>query len=700
MSDQFTLSRRSTVKIMSDGSHSTPSHLEGDEIIMADEEEEHEYGYEDEEEEAEMKAEEKDDDENEEEKGQKAVNYIQNMLRQNDRAGSRRRSVDWVAMPKGQEEEEEQSKLAAKEESETLWFDKVPDITECCPTLVAYLEEEMGPEETQQYKQKACRAVLKYNQHSVSQWEMNKLILFLGTLNFGDDSTDSYRRTFRSAHSTGVQLLKFNNLGKVLDWGLDNKHAIVLMAIVMGWRGEFEILGNPNQPLEDVYVPDYGALDDAERMAEETGVGKCYGQLVVLGHKEYHVNRGKLEPRGERNAAFPLMRRTKANGIRKDKTIVTASSSKGSEGNRSPIQTYCVTMRVKPKKKEAQGKVVVTSYIPDEALDMYQLGRLAVKQNDFCFRGPLTSNERGQFCGPVSRYAARIMCERTPPFSTWICAAGFDNKKDIFLSEGAPKWKEEEGENEDDWDAVTTFGLRIWQPSVGKWVEVSVNGYMHEVRETDDACGARINNSLARLEHGSIVDLSGVQFIFQDFEHMKMNRPSEETLEMFMGDFNSMRLQCPVSLETIRYSHSIAESKMDWGEGEDSSEAAGVFPACGHIVTYSTEMAQGLLNCPLCRVQSKLKQLSIAYTPAVTHGEQPPSYIFNPCGCAASLECCEFWSGITIHHPPKPGQSEVALCPYCATVLDPEKPFTRMVTGHGVKIDKDGGVMASEEEKV
>eukprot|EP00519_Triparma_laevis_P003038 CAMPEP_0182498678 /NCGR_PEP_ID=MMETSP1321-20130603/6805_1 /TAXON_ID=91990 /ORGANISM="Bolidomonas sp., Strain RCC1657" /LENGTH=336 /DNA_ID=CAMNT_0024702763 /DNA_START=46 /DNA_END=1053 /DNA_ORIENTATION=+ len=336
-------------------------------------------------------------------------------------------------------------------------------------------------------------------------------------------------------------------------------------------------------------------------------------------------------------------------------------------------------MRVKPKKKEAQSKVVVTSYIPDQALDMFQLGRLAVKQNDFCFRGPLTSNERGQFCGPVSRYAARIMCERTPPYSTWICAAGFDNKKDIFLSEGAPKWKEEDGEGED-WDAVTTFGLRIWQPSVGKWVEVSVNGYMHEVRETDDVCGPRINNSLARLEHGSIVDLSGVQFIFQDFEHMKLNLPSEETLEMFMGDFNSMRLQCPVSLETIRYSHSIIESKVDWLENEDSSEAAGVFPACGHIVTYSTEMAEGLVNCPLCRVQSKLKQLSIAYTPAVTYGEQPPTHIFNPCGCAASLDCCEFWSEIKVHHPPTPGHTGVPLCPYCAEVLDAEKPFSRMVT--------------------
>ena len=71
-----------------DGSISRPSHLEGEEVVMADEEEEHEdeiYH------EAEMKGEEKDDNEEEEDKGQKAVNYIQNMLRRNDQVGSRRR---------------------------------------------------------------------------------------------------------------------------------------------------------------------------------------------------------------------------------------------------------------------------------------------------------------------------------------------------------------------------------------------------------------------------------------------------------------------------------------------------------------------------------------------------------------------------------------------------------------------------------
>ena len=99
------------------------------------------------------------------------------------------------------------------------------------------------------------------------------------------------------------------------------------------------------------------------------------------------------------------------------------------------------------------------------------------------------------------------MCERTPPFRAWICAAGFDSKRDIFLSEGAPKWRGKDGEDGEGWDAVTTFGLRLWQPSVGNWVEVSVNGYMHEIRPSDHVGGQKIGSSMARLEHGSIIDL-------------------------------------------------------------------------------------------------------------------------------------------------------------------------------------------------
>ena len=64
---------------------------------------------------------------------------------------------------------------------------------------------------------------------------------------------------------------------------------------------------------------------------------------------------------------------------------------------------------------------------------------------------------------PLSRYACRIVCSRLPPFEVHIFAAGFNGERNIFLSETAPKWQEAET----GWDALTTFGVRIWKPEVG-----------------------------------------------------------------------------------------------------------------------------------------------------------------------------------------------------------------------------------------
>ena len=199
-----------------------------------------------------------------------------------------------------------------------------------------------------------------------------------------------------------------------------------------------------------------------------------------------------------------LSRREEANGIRKDRVVVSE------EGDvlKTELCTHTTTMRVmEPSRADRpppKPKVVVTEYIPDAAADMYQLGRLQVRQNDFVVKGPLTKNDRGQFCGPISRYAARVMCSRLPPYEAFVCAAGFDSKRDIFLSEVAPKWKVEgeSDESGDAWDAVTTFGMRVWQPSEKKWVEVSVNGFMHEVRIHDDVGGERIGTDKCKLEHG------------------------------------------------------------------------------------------------------------------------------------------------------------------------------------------------------
>jgi len=86
---------------------------------------------------------------------------------------------------------------------------------------------------------------------------LNQVILFFGSLGFPDSEADSYRRTLRMAHATGLHLLKMNAISKVYDYGIDSDHAVVLFGVIRAWKGEFKIVGNPN-PLESHYIPDYG----------------------------------------------------------------------------------------------------------------------------------------------------------------------------------------------------------------------------------------------------------------------------------------------------------------------------------------------------------------------------------------------------------------------------------------------------------
>lgn len=105
---------------------------------------------------------------------------------------------------------------------------------------------------------------------------------------------------------------------------------------------------------------------------------------------------------------------------------------------------------------------------------------------------------------------------------------------------------------------------------------------------------------------------------------------------------------------------STGESDSDDDESDASSDAleewtAGVFPGCGHIVTFSADMQRGLQACPLCRDESQLQMLSISYEPAITNADTSPSHVFNPCGCAASLSCVKYWADLKMPHNAHPG---------------------------------------------
>jgi hypothetical protein len=48
---------------------------------------------------------------------------------------------------------------------------------------------------------------------------------------------------------------------------------------------------------------------------------------------------------------------------------------------------------------------------------------------DYVVKGPLHNDIYGNMCGPVSRLACRIECERLPPYRCFIYAGGFNRKK-------------------------------------------------------------------------------------------------------------------------------------------------------------------------------------------------------------------------------------------------------------------------------
>ena len=76
-----------------------------------------------------------------------------------------------------------------------------------------------------------------------------------------------------------------------------------------------------------------------------------------------------------------------------------------------------------------RGDVVHIACAADRDRDMYQLGRMHSAENDFAVRGPLhQSMPSGKVCGPVSRYAMRLLVDRDPPNRCRIFTGGFNER--------------------------------------------------------------------------------------------------------------------------------------------------------------------------------------------------------------------------------------------------------------------------------
>ncbi|KAM9420758.1 E3 ubiquitin-protein ligase pellino homolog 2-like isoform 1-T1 [Salvelinus alpinus] len=432
-------------------------------------------------------------------------------------------------------------------------------------------------------------------------------------------------------------------------------------------------MNSPNQDEDDVPVKD----------------PVKYGELVILGYN------GSLPSgdRARRKSRFALYRRTKANGV-KPSTVHILNTPHDSKAVHSRGQ-HSISFTL------SRNQTVVVEYCHDNDTDMFQIGRSTECPIDFVVMD--TSGE-GKECedpsvapSTISRFACRVVCERNPPYTARIYAAGFDSSKNIFLGEKATKWKNPDGHM----DGLTTNGVLVMHPEgfpednrQGLWREISVCGDVYALRETRSgpSRGKLAEGESSALRDGSLVDLCGATLLWRTGEGL-LHAPTLRHLEALRQELNAARPQCPVGLSTLAFpsmprSHSFpflpsleerqpwvyltcghVHGRHDWGQRPERREAGGG-EGEGGISTVRRE-------CPLCRSVGPYVPLWLGCEPAVYVDAGAPTYAFVPCGHVCSERTAKYWADTPLPHGTHAFRP---TCPFCSAPLSSTpQGWTRLI---------------------
>ncbi|CAN0314739.1 unnamed protein product, partial [Lampetra planeri] len=301
-----------------------------------------------------------------------------------------------------------------------------------------------------------------------------------------------------------------------------------------------------------------------EPAATSRGDAVKYGELIVLGYN------GSLPDgdRGRRKSRFALHRRAKANGVQPSSSHITTA-----------IQE-CKAVSSKEQHSISYGlsrsHVVVVEYVHDPDQDMYLVGRSGEAPVDFVVMDTAPRKSPGGGGGDggsstgsgdsptaqstISRFACRILCERSPPHRARVYAAGFDSSNNIFLGERATKWRDADGSM----DGLTTNGVLVMHPrgggggggggggelselvQPGVWREVSVGGKVYTLRETRSAQhrGCLVETESNELQDGSLVDLCGATLLWRTAEGLRRS-PTVRHIELLRQELNAARPAVP-----------------------------------------------------------------------------------------------------------------------------------------------------------
>ncbi|XP_004065722.1 E3 ubiquitin-protein ligase pellino homolog 1 [Oryzias latipes] len=396
-----------------------------------------------------------------------------------------------------------------------------------------------------------------------------------------------------------------------------------------------------------------------------------YGELIVLGCN------GSLPggEKGRQKSRFALCRRTKANGV-KPSTVHTSSTPQAVKAvsNKEQHSISYTLSRV---------QTVVVEYTHDSNTDMFQIGRSTESPIDFVVIDTLpggqilTDNQTTQ--STISRFACRIICQRNPPFSARIYAAGFDSSKNIFLGEKAAKWRMRDGQM----DGLTTNGVLVMHPhngfsqdsKPGLWREISVCGNVFALRETRSSQHREkmVESESNELVDGSLIDLCGATLLWRTAEGLALT-PTIKHLEALRQELNAGRPQCPVGFNTLAFPSlrhkAVVVEKQPW-----------VYLRCGHVHGYhgwagrrspADEAEHQDWECPMCRARGPYVPLWLGCEPGFYVDAEPPTHAFVPCGHVCSEKTAAYWSQIPLPHGTQ-------ACPFCIQPLSADTPCIRLI---------------------
>ncbi|GLV39590.1 Pellino [Carabus blaptoides fortunei] len=391
-----------------------------------------------------------------------------------------------------------------------------------------------------------------------------------------------------------------------------------------------------------------------------------YGELVILGYN------GSLPQgdRGRRRSKFVLYKRQTPNGVKRSKHYVvkTPHSSQAVLDARQHSISYTLS----------RNQAVIVEYTEDEDTDMFQIGRSSESPIDFVVMDTIPGDKNGEnkvLQSTISRFACRIIAERSSPKIARIYAAGFDSSRNIFLGEKA-NWQENR-----EIDGVTTNGVLIMHPrgvfcggnaKCGPWRETSVGGGIFSLRESRSAQqkGQLVEDETNVLQDGTLIDLCGATLLWRSADGLAKS-PSKRDLEHEIDEINAGRPQCPVGLNTL-----VIPRKVTPNENQQQPY---VYLNCGHVQghhDWGQDKDSGARRCPMCLELGPVVKVCMGLEPAFYVDSGPPTFAFNPCGHMSTEKTVKYWAHVAIPHGTNGFH---AVCPFCASPLSGSPGYVRLI---------------------